>query len=104
MIALDIAGGQIERSTSLDRHHRHADAPRARRRLPSATDATRPALLAHGGLTLTDACEAVTGGIDGEAGLVAVDRDGNVAMPFNTQMMHRGLRPAGLTDTAVFAS
>jgi L-asparaginase / beta-aspartyl-peptidase len=62
------------------------------------------ARMRHAGLSLSDACESVIAGIDGDAGLIAVDRDGNVAMPFNTTVMHRGLRRGGLTETASLAS
>ncbi|MGZ4203290.1 MAG: isoaspartyl peptidase/L-asparaginase, partial [Thermoleophilaceae bacterium] len=61
------------------------------------------ALIEHRGLTLAEACDRMVGAIEGDAGLIAVDRDGNVAMPFNTTVMHRGLRRQGLTETAVLA-
>ena len=50
------------------------------------------ALVAHAGLPIDEACARVIGSIDGEAGLIAVDRDGTVALPFNTRVMHRALR------------
>lgn len=41
--------------------------------------------------------------IRGEGGLVAIDRAGNVAMPFNTAGMYRGwLRQGGTPQTAIF--
>ena len=53
---------------------------------------TVAALVEHGGLSLSDACARVVAGIDGEAGLIAIDRDGNIALPFNTRVMHRAQR------------
>ncbi len=61
------------------------------------------ALVHHGGLSLAESCERVVDSIEGDAGLIAVDRDGNVAMPFNTTVMHRGLKRHDLTETAVLA-
>jgi L-asparaginase / beta-aspartyl-peptidase len=48
-------------------------------------------LMAHGGIPLSDACETVVRSIEPHAGLIAVDSHGNVAMPFNTTLMHRGV-------------
>jgi beta-aspartyl-peptidase (threonine type) len=40
---------------------------------------------------LEAACEDALAALGGaEAGLIALDSDGTVAMPFNTQVMHRG--------------
>jgi L-asparaginase / beta-aspartyl-peptidase len=50
------------------------------------------ALMAYDGLPLGDACERVVGRIGPDAGLIAVDSHGNVAMPFNTTVMHRGVK------------
>lgn len=62
------------------------------------------ALVEHGGAPLAEACERVAGSIDGEAGLIAVDRDGNVALPFNTRVMHRAVRRGDdRVETAVWA-
>jgi beta-aspartyl-peptidase (threonine type) len=36
-----------------------------------------------------------------EAGLIAVDADGTIAMPFNTRVMHRGWWSAGAIETRV---
>jgi beta-aspartyl-peptidase (threonine type) len=46
------------------------------------------ALMRHGGLSLEAACDRVMSGID-EIGLIAVDSQGNFAMPFDTTLMHR---------------
>jgi beta-aspartyl-peptidase (threonine type) len=63
------------------------------------------ALVELGGVALADACAQVVGAIDGDAGLIAVDRDGNVALPFNTRLMHRAHRHGdGATETAVWAT
>jgi isoaspartyl peptidase/L-asparaginase-like protein (Ntn-hydrolase superfamily) len=62
------------------------------------------ALVELGGLSLSEACAQVVGSIDGEAGLIAVDGHGNVAMPFNTRVMHRAHRRGdGAVATAVWA-
>jgi beta-aspartyl-peptidase (threonine type) len=53
------------------------------------------ALMRHGGLPLLDACETVVRSIEPDAGLIAVDAHGNVAMPFNTTVMHRGVMREG---------
>jgi beta-aspartyl-peptidase (threonine type) len=65
------------------------------------------ALIRHRGLTLDDACTAAMrdriAPLRGDAGLIALDPQGNVAMPANTTVMHRGLvRNGGVAETAVF--
>jgi isoaspartyl peptidase/L-asparaginase-like protein (Ntn-hydrolase superfamily) len=66
---------------------------------------TAAALVELGGLSLAEACRRVVDSIDGEAGLIAVDRDGNIALPFNTRVMHRAHRHGdGATETAVWAT
>jgi beta-aspartyl-peptidase (threonine type) len=60
------------------------------------------ALMRHTGVDLAAACEAVIRDID-EIGLIAVDAAGNVAMPFDTTLMHRGWKLGdGPVETAVF--
>jgi L-asparaginase / beta-aspartyl-peptidase len=49
------------------------------------------ALVRHSGLSLADACARAIGGIE-EIGLIALDADGNHAMPFDTTLMHRAWR------------
>jgi beta-aspartyl-peptidase (threonine type) len=62
------------------------------------------ALVEHAGLALADACRRVVDSVAGEAGLIAVDSAGEVAMPFNTRVMHRATRRAGgSVETAVWA-
>ena len=62
------------------------------------------ALVELGGLSPADACAQVVASIDGDAGLIAVDREGNVALPFNTRVMHRAQRSGdGAVQTAVWA-
>jgi beta-aspartyl-peptidase (threonine type) len=64
------------------------------------------ALMRHAGLPLGGACENVVrerlGPLGADAGLIAVDAAGNVAMPFNTAIMHRGWQTSGgRPETAV---
>jgi len=41
--------------------------------------------------------------IDGRGGLIAVDREGNVSLPFNTEGMYRGVAYVGeAPQTAIF--
>ena len=51
------------------------------------------ALMDYGGLSLSEACERVVmeklPALGGEGGLIAVDREGNVALPFNSEGMYR---------------
>lgn len=58
------------------------------------------------GQTLTEAAQAVIGQIGdlgGDGGLIALDRDGNIADPFNSQGMKRAwLRPGGEVEVGVF--
>ena len=57
------------------------------------------ALMEYRALSLADACAAVVmeklPTIDGRGGLIAVDAQGNVCMPFNTEGMYRGQAQAG---------
>ena len=67
------------------------------------------ARMAYRGDTLAQAAEAVVNGevvrLGGDGGAIALDREGNIAMPFNTPGMHRGwIRPDGRRGTAVFAT
>ena len=63
------------------------------------------ALVELGGLSLSDACRRVIDSIGGEAGLIAVDRNGNIALPFNTRVMHRAHRRRDDgAETAVWAT
>jgi beta-aspartyl-peptidase (threonine type) len=59
------------------------------------------------GQTLEEAAQAVIGddlgAIGGSGGLVAVDRDGVVAMPFNCEGMYRGqLREGETRETLIY--
>lgn len=51
------------------------------------------ALMEYGGLSLNDACERVVmeklPALGGSGGLIAIDREGNVALPFNSEGMYR---------------
>ena len=57
------------------------------------------ARMAHGGAALGEAADAVVHGtlaaIGGTGGLIAVDRHGNVCLPFNTEGMYRGFARVG---------
>jgi beta-aspartyl-peptidase (threonine type) len=66
------------------------------------------ALMRHAGLDLAAACDTVArervGAMGGEIGLIALDSDGNFAMPFDTAIMHRGWKLGdGEIETAVYA-
>ena len=59
------------------------------------------------GDTLVAAAEEVINGeiprLGGDGGAIALDRDGNIAMPFNTSGMYRGwIRPDGSRGTGIF--
>lgn len=59
------------------------------------------------GDALADAAEAVINGevvkLGGDGGAIALDREGNIAMPFNTSGMYRGwVKPDGSRGTAIF--
>jgi L-asparaginase / beta-aspartyl-peptidase len=60
------------------------------------------ALVRHGGLPLGDACSRAIEGIE-EVGLIALDAEGKLAMPFDTTLMHRGWKVGdGPVETRVF--
>lgn len=65
------------------------------------------ARMAYRGDALAVAAEAVVNGevvrLGGDGGAIALDRDGNIAMPFNTSGMYRAwIKPDGSRGTAVF--
>jgi beta-aspartyl-peptidase (threonine type) len=64
------------------------------------------ARIAYARQSLTDAADAVieqVGAIGGPGGLIAVDADGNIAAPFNTHGMKRGLASSsGLREVKTF--
>ncbi len=65
------------------------------------------ALIRHAGLSLEEACGRALrdriGPLRGDAGMIALDPQGNVSMPANTTVMHRGVvRNGGAAETAVF--
>ncbi len=65
------------------------------------------ALIRHRGMALEEACNWTlrerVGALRGDAGLIALDPGGNVAMPANTTVMHRGvIRNGGDAQTWVF--
>jgi beta-aspartyl-peptidase (threonine type) len=61
------------------------------------------ALIEYSNLSLQDACERVVmeklPALGGSGGLIAVDREGNVALPFNSEGMYRAYAYAGDTST-----
>ena len=61
------------------------------------------ALMDYGGLSLSEACERVVmeklPALGGSGGLIAVDHEGNVALPFNREGMYRAWGYAGDTPT-----
>jgi beta-aspartyl-peptidase (threonine type) len=65
------------------------------------------ARMAYRGDSLAKAAEAAVNGevvrLGGDGGAIALDKDGNIAMPFNSPGMHRGwIRPDGSRGTAIF--
>jgi beta-aspartyl-peptidase (threonine type) len=65
------------------------------------------ARVAYRGDSLADAAEEVVNRIvpaaGGDGGAIALDADGNIAMPFNTSGMYRGwIRPDGSRGVAIF--
>jgi len=65
------------------------------------------ARMAYRGDSLAKAAEAAVNGevprLGGDGGAIALDKDGNIAMPFNSPGMHRGwIRADGSRGTAVF--
>lgn len=61
------------------------------------------ALMDYGNLSLAEACERVVmeklPALGGSGGLIAVDREGNVALPFNSEGMYRAWGYAGDAPT-----
>jgi len=67
------------------------------------------ARMAYGGASLAAAADAVilqrVPELGGDGGAIAVDRDGNIAMPFNTSGMYRGWAKAdGSRGVAIFGA
>jgi beta-aspartyl-peptidase (threonine type) len=59
------------------------------------------ALMRHAGLGVAEACEAAIRDLR-EVGMIALDAQGNFAMPFDTTLMHRGWKVGdGPVETAV---
>lgn len=64
-------------------------------------------LMEYGGMTLEAACEKVVMDklvkIGGEGGLVAIDHQGNICLPFNSEGMYRAKRSLGETaEVAIY--
>ena len=68
--------------------------------------AARTAIGVAAGQTLAEASQAVIdriGGLGGDGGMIALDRDGNIAAPYNSQGMKRAwVTPDGAVGSAVF--
>jgi beta-aspartyl-peptidase (threonine type) len=58
------------------------------------------ALVRHAGASVPQAADQAIAGLDG--GLIALGRDGSVAMPFNTGLMYRGRAAGGRIHTAIW--
>jgi len=64
-------------------------------------------LMKYRGLSVAEAArEAIQGrlaGLGGDGGVIVVDKDGNIAMEFNTEGMFRGARDArGRREIAIY--
>jgi beta-aspartyl-peptidase (threonine type) len=64
-------------------------------------------LMEHKSMTVSEAAEEVIQkrvlALGGDGGLIAVDRHGNVALPFNTEGMYRGFRlSSGETEVSIY--
>lgn len=63
-------------------------------------------LMEYKGLSLHDACELVVHDklvkIGGEGGLVAVDKQGNISMPFNSEGMYRACRTKDRNEVKIY--
>ena len=64
-------------------------------------------LMEHKGMSLKEASEEVINNrildIKGDGGLIAVDAEGNIAMPFNTEGMYRASKSsAGIEEVAIY--
>jgi beta-aspartyl-peptidase (threonine type) len=63
-------------------------------------------LMEYKGLTLAAACEEVVMkklvAIQGEGGLIAIDREGNIQMPFNSEGMYRAMKNADKEVVAIY--
>ena len=65
-------------------------------------------MIRYGGLSVDEAANAVVMGrltaLGGTGGVIALDRNGNISMPFNTSGMYRGaIGTDGVLRTAIYA-
>ena len=65
-------------------------------------------MIRYGGLSVGEAANAVVMGrvtaLGGTGGVIALDRNGNISMPFNTSGMYRGaIGTDGVLRTAIYA-
>ena len=63
-------------------------------------------LMEYKGLSLKDACDIVVYDklvkIGGEGGLIAIDKLGNIEMPFNSEGMYRACRSSGRNEVKIY--
>jgi beta-aspartyl-peptidase (threonine type) len=64
------------------------------------------ALMEYKGLSLNEAADMVVNKklveAGGEGGIIALDRNGNVAMPFNSAGMYRGYAKPGKREVGIY--
>jgi L-asparaginase / beta-aspartyl-peptidase len=64
------------------------------------------AMMEYKGVTLKEACHEIVYkklvAKGGEGGLIAIDKDGNIEMPFNTSGMYRGYTKQGKREVSIY--
>jgi len=64
------------------------------------------ALMEYRGMSLAEATDLVVNkklkAAGGEGGLIAIDRNGQIAMPFNSEGMYRGYAKPGAREIAIY--
>jgi len=65
-------------------------------------------MMEFGKMSLKDAANEMVmkrlGALGGDGGLIALDKDGNFTMPFNTEGMYRGWKKAGKSEVLIYKS
>ena len=63
-------------------------------------------MMEFGKMSLKDAANEMVmkrlGALGGDGGLIALDKDGNFTMPFNTEGMYRGWKKAGKSEVLIY--
>jgi beta-aspartyl-peptidase (threonine type) len=63
-------------------------------------------MMEFGKMSLKDAANEMVmkrlGALGGDGGLIALDKDGNFSMPFNTEGMYRGWKKAGKSEVLIY--